>query len=83
MPNETIELVTKKINLNAAQLSWEHERFIIPIYSVIFRFNIRRLPAVTISRYSSFDEPLRNSLLDTPSQISIDNMERNIRLVFV
>lgn len=67
-PNQSVELVAKKISVNS--LAWEHERF-----------NIKRMPAVTLSRLPTPDDSKRTSLLDTPAQISIDNLERNIRTV--
>ncbi|KJH44822.1 Nicastrin [Dictyocaulus viviparus] len=66
-PNRSVELVTKKINVNQPS-SWEHEKF-----------NIKRLPAITLSGLSDHDNPIRKSLLDTVGHLSLDVLERNIR----
>ncbi|PIO72589.1 hypothetical protein TELCIR_05470 [Teladorsagia circumcincta] len=68
-PNQSVELVTKKISMNQPS-AWEHEKF-----------NIKRLPAVTLSRLSSHDNPIRKSMLDTTSRISLDALEKNIRTI--
>ncbi|CAJ0592526.1 unnamed protein product [Cylicocyclus nassatus] len=68
-PNQSVELVTKKISVNQPS-AWEHEKF-----------NIKRLPAVTLSRLSAHDDPIRKSMLDTPSQLSLENLELNIRII--
>ncbi|ETN73719.1 hypothetical protein NECAME_00808 [Necator americanus] len=68
-PNQSVELVTKKISMNQPS-AWEHEKF-----------NIKRLPAVTLSRLSTHDDPIRKSMLDTPSQLSLEVLEQNIRRV--
>ena len=53
-PNSPVQLVHKKINLAEESLSWEHERF-----------NIKKLPAFTVSHFASHKGAVRNSLLDT------------------
>ncbi|CAD6186346.1 unnamed protein product [Caenorhabditis auriculariae] len=68
-PNKTVDLVTKKISLTAVN-SWEHEKF-----------NIKRLPAVTISSFGSPTDSLRNSVLDGPSNINLDDLMANIRTI--
>uniref|UniRef100_A0A1I7XHY7 BOS complex subunit NCLN n=1 Tax=Heterorhabditis bacteriophora TaxID=37862 RepID=A0A1I7XHY7_HETBA len=68
-PNQSVELVTKKIN-TLAPLSWEHERF-----------NIKKLPAVTLTRLRSHDDDSRKSMFDTPSQLNLEVLEHNIRIV--
>ncbi|XGW22707.1 hypothetical protein V3C99_005150 [Haemonchus contortus] len=68
-PNQSVELVTKKISMNQPS-AWEHEKF-----------NIKRLPAVTLSRISSHDNSFRKSMLDTTSRISLDALEKNIRTI--
>ncbi|KAK5985321.1 Nicalin [Trichostrongylus colubriformis] len=68
-PNQSVELVTKKISMNQPS-AWEHEKF-----------NIKRLPAVTLSRLSSHDSPIRKSVLDTTSRLSLDALEKNIRTI--
>ncbi|CAJ0962717.1 unnamed protein product, partial [Mesorhabditis belari] len=64
---QNIEIVAKKISVNQL-LSWEHERF-----------NIKRLAAVTVSRYPSHEEHIRHSLLDTPEQIDKEQLNNAIR----
>jgi len=49
-----VEMVHKKINLADDYLAWEHERF-----------SIRRLPAFTLSHFSSHKTVQRNTILDT------------------
>lgn len=43
-----VNLVTKKINLGNEWLAWEHEIF-----------NIRRMPALTLSHFEKHTDPLR------------------------
>uniref|UniRef100_A0A0K0D0H0 Protein kinase domain-containing protein n=1 Tax=Angiostrongylus cantonensis TaxID=6313 RepID=A0A0K0D0H0_ANGCA len=68
-PNHIVELVTKKISVNQPS-SWEHEKF-----------NMKRLPAVTLSRLSAHDDPIRKSMLDTVGQLSMETLEQNIRTI--
>ncbi|EGT47961.1 CBN-NRA-2 protein [Caenorhabditis brenneri] len=68
-PKKNIELVTKKISLTTAS-AWEHEKF-----------NIKRMPAVTLSTLSSPTDPARNSILDLPSNIDEEELIDNIRLI--
>ncbi len=49
-----VQMVHKKINLAEESLSWEHERF-----------NIKRMPAFTMSHFGSHKAAVRSSLLDT------------------
>ncbi|KAK0422489.1 hypothetical protein QR680_007601 [Steinernema hermaphroditum] len=65
-----IEMVKLAINRNNDFLNWEHERF-----------NLKRMPAVTISRLPSPTDPTRNSMLDTVSRLNLQVLESNIRLV--
>ncbi|VDK80500.1 unnamed protein product [Litomosoides sigmodontis] len=69
-PNQSIEIVSKKINLNADVLAWEHERF-----------SIQRLPALTLSHFKSHADSGRSSFLDTPSQVDMDVLEANVRTI--
>ncbi|XP_023344303.1 nicalin-1-like [Eurytemora carolleeae] len=64
------EMVHKKINLADDTLSWEHERF-----------SIRRLPAFTLSHFTSPRNPERQTLLDSTSEVSGAVLQRNTRLV--
>jgi len=64
------EMVHKKINLADDTLSWEHERF-----------SIRRLPAFTLSHFTSPRNPERQTLLDSTLEVSGAVLQRNTRLV--
>uniref|UniRef100_A0A1I7U481 Nicalin n=1 Tax=Caenorhabditis tropicalis TaxID=1561998 RepID=A0A1I7U481_9PELO len=68
-PKKKIELVTKKISLTTAS-SWEHEKF-----------NIKRMPAVTLSTLASPTDPARNSILDLPSTLDEEELIENVRLI--
>uniref|UniRef100_A0A8R1HXY5 BOS complex subunit NCLN n=1 Tax=Caenorhabditis japonica TaxID=281687 RepID=A0A8R1HXY5_CAEJA len=68
-PKKNIELVSKKISLTSTS-SWEHEKF-----------NIKRMPAITLSTLPSPTDPARNSVLDLPSLLDEDELISNIRLI--
>lgn len=68
-PKKNIELVTKKISLTTVS-AWEHEKF-----------NIKRMPAITLSTLPSPSDPARNSILDLPSALDEDELIDNIRLI--
>ncbi|TKR95192.1 hypothetical protein L596_009391 [Steinernema carpocapsae] len=68
--NRKVEMVSKKINLQKDFLDWEHERF-----------NIKRMPAVTLSRLPAANEHIRKSMLDTVSRLNLNVLESNIRLI--
>ncbi|CAB3410840.1 unnamed protein product [Caenorhabditis bovis] len=64
-----MNMVSKKISLTSAN-SWEHEKF-----------NIKRMPAVTISTLPSPTDPSRNSILDDPNKIDEEELMNNIRVI--
>lgn len=64
------KLVHKKINLADDFLSWEHERF-----------SIRRLPAVTLSHFSSHADVRRGTILDTRPNVNVDVLVRNTYVI--
>uniref|UniRef100_A0A1I7ZA51 BOS complex subunit NCLN n=1 Tax=Steinernema glaseri TaxID=37863 RepID=A0A1I7ZA51_9BILA len=68
--NRKVEMVKLAINRNSDFLNWEHERF-----------NLKRMPAVTLSRLATPNDPSRNSMLDTVSRLNLQVLESNIRLV--
>lgn len=63
-----VELVHKKINLADEILAWEHERF-----------SIRRIPAFTLSRLSSFDTMERSSLMD--QYVDVDLVYNQVKTI--
>uniref|UniRef100_A0A0K0F6A5 BOS complex subunit NCLN n=1 Tax=Strongyloides venezuelensis TaxID=75913 RepID=A0A0K0F6A5_STRVS len=65
-----IKTVSKKINLNHYKLAWEHERY-----------NIRKIPAITLSNIDAFDSPERDSIFDVPSTLSVKTLLDNIKLI--
>jgi len=64
------QIVHKKINLADDLLSWEHERF-----------SIRRLPAFTLSHMSSPKTTTRQTILDSPTSVSTEALQRNTRII--
>lgn len=66
---KNVELVAKKISLTTAS-AWEHEKF-----------NIKRMPAITLSTLPSPTDPARNSILDLPSSLDEDELIENIRVI--
>ncbi|CAI5439018.1 unnamed protein product [Caenorhabditis angaria] len=68
-PNKKFDLVTKKISLTSVS-SWEHEKF-----------NIKRMPSVTLSTLPSPTDIARNSILDNASQIDEDELIENVRII--
>uniref|UniRef100_A0A0K0ENP1 BOS complex subunit NCLN n=1 Tax=Strongyloides stercoralis TaxID=6248 RepID=A0A0K0ENP1_STRER len=68
--SNSIKIVSKKINLNHYKLAWEHE-----IY------NIRKIPAITLSDIDTHDSLERNSFFDTYSSLSFDVLLNNIRII--
>ncbi|MFH4981745.1 hypothetical protein AB6A40_008454 [Gnathostoma spinigerum] len=65
-----VGIVSKKINLNADSLAWEHERY-----------SVRRLPAFTLSHLRNHNDLSRTSLLDTPEQLDQNAIEMNVRTI--
>uniref|UniRef100_A0A914CII5 BOS complex subunit NCLN n=1 Tax=Acrobeloides nanus TaxID=290746 RepID=A0A914CII5_9BILA len=65
-----VDLVTKKINLGNEWLAWEHE-----IY------NIRRMPAMTLSHFEKFTDPRRNSMLDTLASVDVEVLSTNVHIL--
>jgi hypothetical protein len=85
-----IEMITKKINLAADRMAWEHE-----IY------NIRRIHALTLSHFKNYSDPerfllsflnlsslnlksfifIRNTLLDTVNSLSMATLETNAKTI--
>ncbi|XP_078054816.1 BOS complex subunit ncln isoform X2 [Mustelus asterias] len=69
-PEVKFSMIHKKINLAEDMLAWEHERF-----------GIRRLPAFTVSRLESHKNSLRTSVMDMRSQINIQKLSRNTKVI--
>ncbi|XP_067872245.1 BOS complex subunit ncln isoform X2 [Heterodontus francisci] len=69
-PEVKFSMIHKKINLAEDMLAWEHERF-----------GIRRLPAFTVSRLESHKNSLRTSVMDMRSQIDIQKLSRNTKII--
>ncbi|CEF66974.1 Nicalin [Strongyloides ratti] len=65
-----VKTVSKKINLNQYKLAWEHEVY-----------NIRKIPAITLSNIDTHDSPERDSLFDTHSSLSIGILLNNIKII--
>uniref|UniRef100_A0A0N4ZN81 BOS complex subunit NCLN n=1 Tax=Parastrongyloides trichosuri TaxID=131310 RepID=A0A0N4ZN81_PARTI len=65
-----IDIVSKKINLNSPKLAWEHERY-----------NMRKIPAITLSHIKSYDSPERDTIFDTPQSLSTNILSNNIKLI--
>uniref|UniRef100_A0A0N5AU22 BOS complex subunit NCLN n=1 Tax=Syphacia muris TaxID=451379 RepID=A0A0N5AU22_9BILA len=68
--HRTFEINSKKINLNADVLAWEHEKY-----------SIKRLPAFTLSHFKSHLDSSRTSILDSVQQIDIPSLQSNIRVI--
>ncbi|XP_063810568.1 BOS complex subunit NCLN-like [Pseudophryne corroboree] len=63
-------LIHKKINLGENLLAWEHEQF-----------GLRRLPAFTVSHLDSPSHRLKNTILDTRSQVNVTKLRRNAEIL--
>lgn len=68
--NVRFELNHKKINLANELLAWEHERF-----------SLSKIPALTLSHFSSFKDSDRNTMVDTIDNVDKAVLIRNIRLI--
>ncbi|KAF8367129.1 nra-2 [Pristionchus pacificus] len=79
--NQSIDVIAKKINMQLP-FSWEHERSVIPFFSIItyaFRFNAKRQAALTLSGLSHPSEITRRSISD--SSIDSTVLTSNIRTI--
>ncbi|KAI1718858.1 peptidase family m28 domain-containing protein [Ditylenchus destructor] len=65
-----VRVVTKKINLSAERLAWEHEMF-----------NKMRVHSATISHFENHANPMRTSLLDTRSNIDESVFVENVQVI--
>lgn len=63
-------IVHKKISINAETSAWEHEKY-----------SKRRFHAVTLSTLSSWDSPLRRSIMDRKEYLSPESLTRNTRMI--
>ncbi|XP_075043336.1 BOS complex subunit NCLN-like [Mixophyes fleayi] len=63
-------LIHKKINLGENLFAWEHEQF-----------GLRRLPAFTVSHLNTHNQWLKNTILDTRSQVDITKLRRNTQIL--
>uniref|UniRef100_A0AC35TR64 Peptidase_M28 domain-containing protein n=1 Tax=Rhabditophanes sp. KR3021 TaxID=114890 RepID=A0AC35TR64_9BILA len=67
-PNKELNIIRKPINRKHSKLAWEHE-----IY------NMKQIPAFTLSHYEAHDDPAKDSVLD--ESIHIDALKANIKTI--